>query len=129
DSGLCASLYGPSEVTAKVGEAGTEVTVSEETQYPFGDWITFKVSTKQRVKFPLYVRVPQWCKGFSIGYGAGPEVQSGDGYYRLEREWKDGDAVTVHLPMQITLRRWEQNGNSVSIDRGPITYSLAIGEK
>jgi hypothetical protein len=31
--------------------------------------------------------------------------------------------------MQVTLRTWEKNDNSVSVNRGPLTYSLKIGEK
>ena len=31
--------------------------------------------------------------------------------------------------MTISLRTWKKNQNSVSVDRGPLTYSLKIGEK
>jgi hypothetical protein len=131
DNGLCVSLYGPSEVKAKVGDGGAEVTVTESTKYPFGEEVTFKVSTKQKVEFPLYLRVPQWCKGkVVVDSGPGPASKTvGDGYVAVTREWEDGDVVTLSLPMEVKVRRWEANGNSASIDRGPITYSLEIGEK
>jgi hypothetical protein len=51
------------------------------------------------------------------------------GYFVLDREWKDGDSVTLKLPMEVKLRLWTGNNNSVSLDRGPITYALGIGEK
>ena len=131
DNGLCASLYGPSEVTAKVGEARADVKVTEETQYPFGDTITLRISTRQPVRFPLYLRVPRWCTSAAVRVGADVVTTVTDrGAYRVvDREWKDGDVVTLRLPMGIQVRTWAQNGNSVSVDRGPITYSLAIGEK
>jgi hypothetical protein len=31
--------------------------------------------------------------------------------------------------MKVSLRRWEENNNSVSVDRGPLTFSLKIGER
>jgi len=47
----------------------------------------------------------------------------------IDRKWSDGDKVELNLPMKIKLRKWAQNNNSVSVDRGPLTYSLKIGEK
>ena len=130
DNGLCASLYAPSQVTAKVGEGGTEVRVAEETAYPFGEKIEFRVSTGKVVKFPLYLRIPAWCHSPALLVAGNPTVMvARGGYFVIDREWKDGDAVTLKLPMEVRLRIWKNNKNSVSVDRGPITYSLAIGEK
>ena len=50
-------------------------------------------------------------------------------FLRIEREWTEGDTIELALPMRIALRKWQQNGDSVSVDRGPLTYSLKIGEK
>ena len=47
----------------------------------------------------------------------------------IDCKWTDGDKVELNLPMEISLRTWKKNHNSVSVDRGPLTYSLKIGEK
>src|SRR5205085_1630889 len=65
DRGLCASLYAPSEVSAKVGD-GTTVTLTEQTAYPFRDTVRLKVSLPRPVRFPLYLRVPRWCKAPAV---------------------------------------------------------------
>src|SRR6185369_11746235 len=65
DRGLCASLYAESEVSAKVGD-GTEVRVTESTDYPFSDEVKFKLAMKTAVRFPFYLRVPRWCEGASV---------------------------------------------------------------
>ncbi|NED87447.1 hypothetical protein G3I76_46110, partial [Streptomyces sp. SID11233] len=52
DNGLAAVMYAPSEVRAKVGADATEVTVSTDTAYPFGDTLTFTVRTPRPVAFP-----------------------------------------------------------------------------
>jgi hypothetical protein len=130
DNGLCASLYAPSEVTAKVGAEGAEVRLTEETRYPYGDTITFNVSTSKPVKFPLYLRLPAWCQAPQLLVAGQPAALLGRaGYAVIDRPWKDGDTVSLKLPMEIKVRRWEANGNSASVDRGPITYALGIGEK
>jgi hypothetical protein len=47
----------------------------------------------------------------------------------VDRTWTDGDTVTLELPMRLAATVWEKNKNAVSISRGPLTFSLAIGEK
>ncbi|HEX4797373.1 MAG TPA: beta-L-arabinofuranosidase domain-containing protein [Humisphaera sp.] len=130
DNGLAASLYAASEVSAKVGD-GTEVKLVEETQYPFGETINLRLSTSKPVTFPLYLRVPAWCAAAEVSLNDSPLAGQGKGggYIVIDREWAEGDHLTLHLPMRLSVRVWEKNKNSVSIDRGPITYALKIGEK
>ncbi len=130
DRGLCASLYAASEVTARVGD-GSTVTLSEETDYPFSDTVTVRVSTTRPVKFPLHLRIPGWCaapgakvNGKNFSLKARPLS-----YAVIDREWKDRDVVTLRLPMGITVRPWKKNHNAVSVDYGPLTFSLKIGEQ
>jgi hypothetical protein len=130
DRGLCASLYAASEVSAKVGD-GAAVIISEETDYPFSDVITFKIKTPTLARFPLYLRIPRWCEKASAKVN-GQSVSRNSrplSYVRIDRPWKDGDTVTLQLPRQVSLRTWQMNQNSVSVDYGPLTFSLKIGEK
>jgi len=50
-------------------------------------------------------------------------------YVVISRQWANGDQVCLELPMKITTTVWKKNKNSVSVNRGPLTYSLKIGEK
>jgi DUF1680 family protein len=130
DRGLCASLYAASEVTAKVG-AGASVKVVEETDYPFGDTVTLKITAAQPVKFPLYLRIPRWCEAASVEIN-GKAVQCAAkplSYVRLDREWKDGYTVSLRLPMEVRVQRWEKNQNAASVSYGVLTFSLKIGER
>ncbi|MBB4688690.1 beta-L-arabinofuranosidase domain-containing protein [Amycolatopsis jiangsuensis] len=129
DGGLAASMYSPNEVRAKVGD-GTEVTVTEDTDYPFGDQIRLTVSTPNPVTFPLYLRIPHWADGATVQAPGAPVVPGTAGdWSKVDRTWQDGDTVTVKLPMRVTTRQWTGNHDAVSVDRGPITYSLEIGEE
>jgi hypothetical protein len=47
----------------------------------------------------------------------------------IERRWRNGDNVKLNFKMSIWLTKWEKNKDSVSVNRGPLTYSLKIGEK
>jgi hypothetical protein len=53
---------------------------------------------------------------------------AGRGWLLLDREWRAGDRVAVEFPMKIAVTRWTGNRDSVSVNRGPLTYSLKIGE-
>lgn len=130
DQGLCASLYAASEVTAKVG-VGTQVRIVEETGYPFSDTVTFKVTTPQAVSFPLYLRIPRWCQApvVKVNGTALAAKAVAPGYLVLTRSWAEGDQVTLTLPMQVSIRTWKANQDSVSVDYGPLSFSLRIEEK
>lgn len=129
DNGLCAALYAASVVTAKVGH-GTQVTIRQQTHYPFEEQIRLTLSTPDPVRFPLYLRIPGWCQrpalrinGRAVDVKAAPEH-----YIRIDRTWSDGDTVTLDVPMNIHLTRWTRNKNSLSVHYGPLTFSLKIKE-
>ncbi|MBM4025477.1 MAG: transcriptional initiation protein Tat [Planctomycetes bacterium] len=130
DNGLAAVFYAASEVTAQVG-AGQRVTLKATTHYPFEDTIQFAVTTARPVQFPLYLRVPGWCAApaLRINGKKTPVYAEPRTFIVIDRQWKDGDTVELTLPMELRLRYWIRNGNSVSVERGPLTYSLKIGEK
>lgn len=130
DNGVLAALYSASEVRVKVGN-GTTVRIAEETRYPFADTIQLKVSTDQKVAFPLYLRVPAWCKSpqLTVNGQAASLASAAGKFIRITREWQNGDVVTLKLPMEVSLREWTANHNSMSVDYGPLTFSLKIGER
>jgi len=128
-NGLAAVLFAPCEVTAKVGD-GTQVTITEATRYPFADQIEFTIRTSKPVEFPLYLRIPGWCRKPEVTMNKKMlELYGSGSYIEIHRRWTDGDKLHLKFPMKITLREWTRNHNSVSVDRGPLTYSLKIGEK
>ncbi|MGB9797511.1 MAG: transcriptional initiation protein Tat, partial [bacterium] len=130
DKGLASVLYAPCKVRAKVGE-GEEVQILEETNYPFDETIKFNFMMNKEVKFPLYLRVPRWCDSAKILLN-GKELQIKAkplSYIVIDRVWENGDTLTLILPMEIKVKVWEKNHNAISVDRGPLTYSLKIGEK
>jgi len=130
DKGLAANLYAASTVNAKVGD-GTEVRIAQATEYPFGDTVNLAITSPNPVAFPLYLRIPHWCDAATVRVNGKPvaaQAQS-NSYLIVNRTWKSGDTVALHLPMAVRIRKWTTNQNAVSVDRGPITYSLAIGEK
>jgi hypothetical protein len=128
DGGLAAVLYAPGELNAKV--TGGDVTLVTDTKYPFEDEIRIAVKAAPAGAFPLLLRVPTWAEDASVTINGKPAdvTPKAGGYVRLSNAWKTGDVIALKLPMKVRVRTWTQNKNSVSIDRGPLTYSLKIDE-
>ena len=135
DGGICASLFVPSQVTALVGPgAGTMVTITEITDYPFDENIQFSIQLPAATQFKLYIRVPNWLEkapilslnGKVIFNQKTPENGS---YLILDRLWSNGDTFSYTTPLPLKTKTWTANKNSVSVYYGPIAYSLDVGEQ
>ena len=129
DNGLAVVMYNACTTRAKVGN-GTEIKLTENTRYPFEEQIRFNLHTPRPVDFPLYLRIPGWCSGATLRINGKQQkvlAQAGS-YIRIEREWHDEDQIILNLPMKLACRTWQVNQNSVSINYGPLTFSLKIKE-
>jgi hypothetical protein len=125
DDGLATAAYAPSEVRTQI--AGSEVSIAETTDYPFRDRISLAISTAAPHRFPLHLRIPAWTANPTVAVN-GRQIESltPGSYKRIEREWRSGDRVEIVFPMPI--RAIPGFNGSVSIERGPLVYSLRIGE-
>ena len=129
-NGLASVLYAACEVKAKVGD-GAEVRIVEETGYPFEEEVHFTLHTPRDVRFPLMLRIPRWCRRATVllnGEDLGVKTEPLS-YVVIDRKWKDGDRVKLALPMEFSVTTWEKQNGGVSVSRGPLSYSLKIGEK
>jgi DUF1680 family protein len=128
DGGVAALAYGPCRVRAKVAQ-GEEVTITEETVYPFEETVRFRIEAEKDVSFPLHLRIPAWCEGAEIKVdGEAQEMGQRSGTVAVvEREWRNGSTVELRLPMKMKARRWYEN--SASLEYGPLVFALKIKEE
>lgn len=129
DNGMAFVMYAACTADVKVAD-NKKVTVTETTNYPFDEKITITID-KGKAEFPLYLRIPTWTKNAEVYVnGEKQTVAPVSGkYYCISREWKKGDSVSLRVPMSLSMRRWQVNKNSVSVDYGPLTLSLKIKER
>jgi len=125
DGGLALIAYSPTVVNAMAG--GQQVQISEETAYPFEEQVRLHISVVNPATFPLILRIPGWCSNANVTVNG--QAQSGTtpaSFFRIERTWTSGDSVVVNLPM--TVQTQAGPGHAVAVSRGPLVYSLQIGE-
>ena len=130
DKGVLAALYAANNAKIKVGD-GTEVSFKEQTNYPFDEKIVVSLTMNRPVEFPLYLRIPGWCKNASVkinGQVFKTKMIAGQAAI-VYRKWNSGDRVELNLPMEITVTRWAQNHDAASVNYGPLTFSLKIKEE
>lgn len=141
---LFVNLYAQGEATATV--AGNKVTLEQTTRYPWDGAVTIRVRPAQPATFSLCLRIPGWVQGQPLpsdlySYddptpapwtvrvnGELLPVETKQGFATITRPWKDGDTVTLDLPMPV--RRVAGNPKVaatrglVALERGPVVYAF-----
>lgn len=142
---IMVNLYGPGEASLALPGAGP-VGLRQETGYPFDGAVRITLALKKPARFTLALRVPSWAgmvRAAVNGEEAGDAAAGG--WLRIEREWHDGDAVSLALPMRPVLHRQvSQNTQEslapdgtpvaqqvmrydyVAITRGPLVYATGL---
>ncbi len=124
---------------------GKKVMLSQTTEYPWNGDVQLRIDRNQAGRFALKLRIPGWVRGEvvpsdlykyvdgkKLGYtcyvnGEKLEVSlAADGYLTIERRWKKGDVVSLHLDMEPRVVRAHENVEAdrdmIAVERGPIVY-------
>ncbi len=130
DGGLATVAYGPSEVHTRLN--GSDVSVNEETSYPFRGDVKFTIHVATALHFPLTLRIPEWATSATIQVNGKSEDASANdvpssGFFAIVRDWKDGDVVTIAFPMDPRVTHWYHN--SAVFESGPLVFSLPLEGK
>ncbi len=127
DQGLAALTYTEGAVTAKV--AGGTARIETRTRYPFEGTVELIVTPSTPEPFPIYLRIPEWAEGAHAVVG-GVHISAEPGkFLRLEKVWSKGEAIQLILPMTPRVKVWDQMKDAVSVEYGPLTFSLEIEEE
>ncbi len=125
NGGLVAAAYAPNEVTTDIN--GTSVRIEEVTDYPFRENIEFTIQPEKTLEFPIRFRIPGWVQHATFSVN-GKEIKGARAgtFFSIVRKWNRGDKVQINFPMPVRINR--QFANSAVVERGPLVFSLQIGE-
>ena len=126
NDGVVAALYAPSVFTTKLDGEKNELTIREETNYPFEGTIRFVVETKKATEFSLWLRIPEWGTDAQIMInGKASNIVCNPGtYVEVRRKFRQGDVVELNLPMEPRIEYLPEN--ALVIKYGPLLYSYSI---
>jgi len=121
------------------------VKLTQLTRYPRDGEVVIEVDPGQPRSFTIAVRIPGWAQNQDAGglYDfvdeppARPTINVNDrvirvelerGYVLLDREWRNGDRIELHLPMPIRQVRAnslaKEDRDRVALQRGPLVYCV-----
>jgi DUF1680 family protein len=129
ENGVWVNLYGSNKLSTQLQD-GSEIQLTQQSNYPWDGKVTIRIGKTSGKPFALNLRIPGWCKKSGIKVnGTTPELNHEPGHYAsINRNWKEGDVVTLEMDMPVTLVQTnpmvEETRNQVAVKRGPVVYCL-----
>ena len=116
DTHAYACLYMPCIYT----HGATGIRIIEQTNYPDDGHIDFLIEGEG--KLTLGLRLPGWLKRpavITLPDGQKKTVSEAGVIYEIEREWKDGDVLSLELPFDLHYACMPDRSEYVSLTLGP----------
>jgi DUF1680 family protein len=144
DNDLYVNLFASNEAGISFGK--NEVTVTQETLYPWDGMVTMTLSPEKGGNFALHLRIPGWARNeampgglytfadssaesYSLLVNGEPAVTTvTDGYVTVSRRWKKGDRVDLYLPMPIRTviadEKVKEDSGKYAVQKGPLMFCV-----
>jgi len=127
DQSLWVNQFFASEVNWR--EKG--ITLRQETRFPEEPGTRLLIQAKSPTRFTLNVRIPYWAEGASVTINGKPfqpnQKLTPSSYAKIDRTWKNGDRVDVHLPMRLHLQPIPDDPTLAAIMYGPLVLAGELG--
>jgi DUF1680 family protein len=123
---------------------GSNLTISQKTDYPWQGKVDITVDPETKENFKLKVRIPGWARNvvipgnlYTFDDNIEPDVKltlNGEalkykvekGYAVIERTWEKGDVLALNFSLEVRKvvadSRVEANKGRIAIERGPIVF-------
>lgn len=124
---LYVNLFIPSTLTWR--DKGLRLT--QLTRFPEQGKTRLRLTLRSPMRLTLNVRHPSWCEAATVfinGHRHTTSHQAG-GYIAMQRVWRTGDTLEVHLPMKLRTVPLPGQPGVVAISYGPIVLAGKLGKE
>ncbi len=131
---IAVNLYAPSSDIFSV--KGKEIEIRQMTGYPFSDTVNVEIQAGEKVKVPVWLRIPGWAKGYSVFInGKKADMKPvRDGYIQPGDEWQGTTHITLVFPRSLRMvqknseyneKGWFMDDTTryVALDYGPFVLA------
>jgi len=124
-----AGLYVNLFIAAELDWAERGLRLVLDTRFPEEDTLRLTVHTARPQRMVLRVRVPQWSAGGSaqLNGEAARQIASPGSYFAIERRWRDGDRLTVRVPMRLYAAPMPDDPSLRAVMYGPLVLAARLG--
>ncbi len=119
--GLYVNLYVPSEIDwPKKG-----VRIVQQTRFPEAETSTLTVHDAKPTPLALHLHIPYWAAGATVTVNGKPSAANvkPTSYAVVRRAWKEGDKVTVTLPMRLHAEPMPDDPTMRAVMYGPLVLA------
>jgi hypothetical protein len=127
--GVTLPVFAPCTATVEIG--GTQIQLTEETNYPFAGEILVIINQianeSQALDFSLRLWLPSWAESYSLLYnGTQTQIESQNGYLILKTQFSAGDRILLSFPLQLRLM---PEAAGVTVHYGALLLALPLAAK
>ena len=127
DKDLYVNLF----VASQLNWEERKLQLTQETDFPAEETSKLTFKLKRSSKFTLHLRYPSWVAEGELSVKVNGEDYPIQGkpssYVAIERKWKNGDEVEIHLPMHASLEQMPNVPDYLSILYGPVLLGTRTG--
>ena len=119
---LYVNLFTPSKLE------NSQFALTQETNFPYEEQT--KLTINKGASYTIAIRKPSWVgEGFAISINGTPvnagSMTTTDGYCFVNGTWKEGDVITVSLPMSLRYEQCPNLKDYIAFKYGPILLGAA----
>lgn len=124
---LWVNLYIASETDVRID--GVPVAIKQATNYPWEGKVRLALHPDQKKRFALKLRVPDWCKNYTLTVnGESCKCVEEIGYLLVDRIWQQDDEVVFDMAMPVEVvaadPRVKADLGKRCLQRGPLVYCM-----
>jgi DUF1680 family protein len=107
-----------------------DLKLTQQTRFPTEDRSRISLELKKPTSLALHIRHPSWCREATVTTNGKRHTVSREpsSYISIERKWRSGDTIELHLPMHLHTESLPGEPNIVAALYGPIVLAGRMGK-
>lgn len=106
--------------------------IEQVNNFPAEEGTSLVINTRKPSQFIISIRIPEWTDASAMNAqvnGNSVEAKIEGGFLKIDRKWKDGDRLSVDLPMSLRAVQLPDGSENYSFMYGPVVLAASLGKE